>query len=157
MQSQFGPDARQALPKVLTLAIVLATLSLGLPTGPALASPPGDSEPGALHTAKQLGRAFSRIAEQASASVVSIQVHTRATGRMPFGFPFPFGNPGQGQERVGGGSGVILSADGAILTNNHVIQNATRIEVKLRDGRSLEAELVGSDASTDLAKRFGLV
>ena len=49
------------------------------------------------------------------------------------------------------GSGVIASSEGHILTNNHVIENAERIQVGLADGRSAPASLVGTDAATDLA------
>ncbi|MEM8617466.1 MAG: trypsin-like peptidase domain-containing protein, partial [Pseudomonadota bacterium] len=49
------------------------------------------------------------------------------------------------------GSGFFISADGLIVTNNHVVEGATEIEVVMEDGRELEAELVGRDAQTDLA------
>jgi serine protease Do len=50
-----------------------------------------------------------------------------------------------------GGSGVIVNANGFIVTNNHVVENATDIQVKLDDGRELPAKVVGRDAKTDLA------
>ena len=55
------------------------------------------------------------------------------------------------QPRVGSGSGVIISADGYIVTNNHVIDKADDIEVSLNDNRSYKAEVIGVDPSTDLA------
>ncbi|MBI9062527.1 MAG: Do family serine endopeptidase [Marinilabiliaceae bacterium] len=55
------------------------------------------------------------------------------------------------QVRVGSGSGVIITADGYIVTNNHVIQNADDIEVILNDNRVFKAKIVGTDRSTDLA------
>ena len=55
------------------------------------------------------------------------------------------------QERRGGGSGVILSSDGYIVTNNHVADGATTLRVKLFDGRKFDAKLIGKDAATDLA------
>ena len=52
---------------------------------------------------------------------------------------------------AGSGSGVIMSADGYIITNNHVVENATEVSVQLSDGTQLDAEVVGTDAQTDLA------
>ncbi len=65
-----------------------------------------------------------------------------------------FGNPyggGQGGARQSSGSGVIISRDGYIVTNNHVIEGASELEVTLYDNRSFPAELIGTDPSTDLA------
>jgi len=55
------------------------------------------------------------------------------------------------REVKGYGSGVIISNDGYIITNNHVIENAEKITVKLNDNREFEAEIIGRDPSTDLA------
>lgn len=62
-----------------------------------------------------------------------------------------FGPQGQEQTRVSSGSGVIISKDGYIVTNNHVIQDAEDLEVTLHNKRTYKAELVGSDPATDLA------
>ena len=74
-------------------------------------------------------------------------------------FEFFFGNPGgsddygygNSQPSVGFGSGVIISKDGYIITNNHVIDNATEIEVTLNDNSKYTAKLVGTDPQTDIA------
>lgn len=64
---------------------------------------------------------------------------------------FQFEMPGQQGPREGSGSGVLISADGYIVTNNHVIEGADEVEVVLNDKRSYSAKIVGADPSTDLA------
>jgi Do/DeqQ family serine protease len=65
-----------------------------------------------------------------------------------FGDSFPFGQRGPS---MGSGSGVIISADGYIVTNNHVVRNASKIEVTLNDKRTFKGKLIGADPNTDLA------
>jgi Do/DeqQ family serine protease len=60
-------------------------------------------------------------------------------------------NGGRQYEQVGTGSGVIISADGYIVTNNHVIKDATNIEITLNNRKKYEAELIGTDAKNDIA------
>lgn len=104
---------------------------------------------------------FTGVAEIANPAVVHIKTTSGGSssrqpqGEGPFD-PFEFfNNPGsrfdfQGP-RVASGSGVIISQDGYIVTNNHVIADATKIEVVLNDKRTYNAELVGADKNTDLA------
>jgi serine protease Do len=81
---------------------------------------------------------------------VSIRVEVKKAAPTQ-GFFFPFGGPQEQGVQKGSGSGVVISADGAVLTNNHVVENATRVEVHLQDGRSFVAKVVGTDPATDLA------
>jgi Do/DeqQ family serine protease len=123
--------------------------------GETTATPIGPVSP-QLATAASLGEAFSTVAERVSPSVVTLRVEAvqSAPQQHPFGgfFGMPFGGS-DGAPRVmqGGGSGVIIRPDGLILTNNHVVQNAQRIDVVLRDGRVLRGEVAGTDPATDLA------
>lgn len=69
-----------------------------------------------------------------------------------FGIPQgSFEQPQAPQERAGGGSGVIISPDGYIVTNNHVIDKADKIKVTLNDNRTFDAKLIGTDPTTDIA------
>lgn len=68
-----------------------------------------------------------------------------------FGIPYSRGGQPQKQEQRSGGSGVIISPDGYIVTNNHVVESATKLKVKLYDGRTFDAQLIGADPTTDVA------
>lgn len=124
---------------------------------------------------------FTRAAESTVNGVVSIKSFAtprygrsgRGGGFNPFGddlFEFFFGSPRQqspqprrqerqdkddddesNQQQLGLGSGVVISPDGYIVTNNHVIDGADRLEVTLNDNRSFNATVIGSDPNTDLA------
>lgn len=83
---------------------------------------------------------YADIAKETMDSVVEIQTETMSTNKLF----------AQAVES-GAGSGVILSEDGYIVTNNHVIEGANTITVKTRDGKSYNAKLIGTDSSTDLA------
>jgi S1-C subfamily serine protease len=124
----------------LGLALAIPLTSSGV-----LASPPSVAEQSPVATATQLGMAFSQVAERVSPSVVSIQVEVnRPQQQQGFMFSFPFGpSPDRGIQR-GSGSGVVVTEDGGVLTNNHVVENATRIVVELQDGRKFPARVVGS-------------
>src|SRR6185436_12684772 len=108
-----------------------------------------------LPSPADLSRTFINVAKQVKPAVVNIDVvekSKRAALRLPEGLQIP-GLPFEGQPRRqrGTGSGVIISAEGYILTNNHVAAEAEQITVKLADGREFKAKKVGTDPDTDLA------
>ena len=145
----------QAVTVLLAAWFVVATLKpdwLGRPavsqrTGVALIEAPAASPaavpPGSLRQA----------AQRAAAAVVSINT-SKAASRNPNAndpwFRFFFGEQG-GQPQAGLGSGVIISAEGYILTNNHVVEGADEIEVILNDARRTTAKVIGTDPESDLA------
>jgi serine protease Do len=107
----------------------------------------------------QLNLAFEEVYDHVAPTVVVIDVSKTdapSPGNNPFeGFDFFFrGNP-RGEEGdqpdQSEGSGFFIRADGYILTNNHVVDGANKIEVKLKDGRSFPAKIVGADDRTDVA------
>jgi len=97
---------------------------------------------------------FSSAAKIASAAVVSINT-SKAAAKNPHAgdpwFKFFYGDQGRDEPQSGLGSGVIISASGYILTNNHVIEGADDIEVVLADARKAKAKVIGTDPETDLA------
>ena len=103
---------------------------------------------------------FTYAADMAVHAVVHIRstVNERSSGRGEYFDPFEFffGNGRGFQERTprprsGSGSGVIISTDGYIVTNNHVIENADELEVTLNDNRKFPAKIIGTDPNTDIA------
>lgn len=109
---------------------------------------------------------FTELVEQAGPSVVNIEATRTAEAaarmgpnnipeeEMPEIFRRFFEQPGQPQmprDRTSMGTGFIISSDGYVLTNHHVIDGADQVIVRLRDRRELEAEVVGSDAQSDVA------
>jgi len=86
-------------------------------------------------------RAVTGTVERVSPSVVNIEVHQSA-GRTRSGEP---------HERRGGGSGFVFTPDGLVLTNSHVVHDASRIEVTFADGRRMPATAIGDDPASDLA------
>ncbi len=102
---------------------------------------PGTSTPSNMSTSSGV-MSLQQIAAKASPSVVEILVESEQEGGWG-----PFGGSYTAQ---GAGSGVIISADGYIITNHHVVENATKITVTLFDGKEYEAELIGSDKKADI-------
>jgi S1-C subfamily serine protease len=118
------------------------------PKDPPTAAPPPQVAV-AQAEARKLSDGFVAVAERVSPSVVQIDVTSRDENADQL--TRLFGRNQDSPIARGTGSGVIFTADGAILTNNHVIDNALSINVRLRDGRLLAAKLVGRDPATDLA------
>lgn len=122
-----------------------------------------------LSTAQGMSTAFRNVAEAMRPSVVSIntistrQVTTRGRRNLPQGlggippwmlddfFEGSQSQSPQSRRETGMGSGVIVSTDGYILTNNHVVENADELEVELSDGSTVPGKIVGTDPETDLA------
>ena len=129
----------------------------------------------AIQSLEQSGQAFAAIAKKISPAVVSLKVEKKVGNEMPMGpnddqtnplndemlkrffgdrLPEQFRQrqtPMQKHSVIGQGSGFIVSADGYILTNHHVVGDASKVMVKLTDGRELQAKVVGSDANCDVA------
>jgi len=164
-----------ALVAVAAAGFSLATFLLGTVSrltyaaeaGRALAARSG------LGHATDLSEAFHGVATALRPSVVTItsikKVHLSSNNEQPDGAQLPdelrkfFGNdfffhgfqpfqmPGESFQQQGQGSGVIVSSDGYILTNNHVVDGMDEVKVTLSDNRSLTAKIVGTDPKTDLA------
>ncbi len=122
-----------------------------------------------IESLRESGKAFRSVAKQVSPAVVYISVEKEVEqqnfnnpfGDSPFGDEFFrrfFGQPPQKQnpqqkkrQSMGQGSGFIISADGYIMTNNHVVGDADKVTVQLLDGREFTAKTIGTDPPTDVA------
>ena len=117
---------------------------------------------------KGMPGSFSALVEKLSPSVVNITTSSKVPNRqelnpqLPPGSPFEDlfrdfmdreqnGSPRRQRRGTALGSGFIISADGYVVTNNHVIENADQIEIEFFDGRLMEANVVGTDPKTDIA------
>lgn len=100
---------------------------------------------------------FTGTAEKVTKAVVHIKSSSdavttqRSNPNDPWQFFFGPQGPQQRGPSVGTGSGVIINAEGYIVTNNHVVADADKVEVTLSDNRTLRAEVIGTDPDTDLA------
>ena len=118
-------------------------------------------------SAERVSKDFTRVAKEAIPAVVSIKSEIHASNEKQgmenfpddffnffFGEPkmpgFKFQQP-EPQPRFSQGSGVIVSAEGLVITNNHVIADADKITVQLNDGRELEGKVIGKDPNSDIA------
>lgn len=99
---------------------------------------------------------FTAAAEKTVNAVVHVKTTYDQANRQPSVYDFFFGDPnsnpyGQRPPQMASGSGVIISSDGYIVTNNHVVENADNIEIVLNDNRTYNAKLIGRDPATDIA------
>ncbi len=157
--------------KILSKYLVISTLFIVLAAAPATVFA---EEQDSIATLRKMGKAFASIAEKASPAVVGIKAERTVTQyrQSPLGDQYfdPFGedlfdyffrrSPRQRQQqpqrryqvpRTAQGSGFIISTDGYILTNNHVVEEAEKVEVELTDGRKYSAVITGTDPESDIA------
>src|SRR5881628_3514622 len=133
-----------------------ATETFAAPVIPATAAPaPLPLSAPALKAATDFGDAFVSVAEHVKPEVVFIRAQHVERGdnqRLPPGFQDFFPNlRRRPQVEQGSGSGFIVSPDGFILTNNHVVAGADKVTVRLYDKREFTAKVVGTDPNTDVA------
>src|SRR5574341_462510 len=153
---------------LVTLALVLALAfagALNLPRSSEAQQAIANLAPArvlSIPEAKDLSEAFVAVAEAVRPAVVFIEAETRTEApsnpRLRQRLPPPFDQffpdmdlPQQPRTRRGEGSGFIISADGYILTNNHVVDEADRLKVRLVDKREFTARVIGKDPDTDVA------
>ena len=129
---------RGLLPKLAVAVAALATPVLASPS-PATAQIPFNPN------------IVADVAEKVTPAVVNITTRKKRTRGVPQGFRQFFGPRGGPPAQVGAGSGVVISATGDIVTNNHVVEGADEIKVTFADKREFSATLVGADKSSDLA------
>lgn len=148
MMTRFG-TRRLALAAVLLAGTTLGGFAVGhaandvtMPVNPVTAAPAGLAD-------------FSDLVSRVKPAVVSITTRAPAPRAEAPAMPFPFNQmvPDQSRGRMmeGRGSGFIVSAQGTIITNHHVVKDATSVTVTLDDGRTLQARVIGRDPRTDIA------
>jgi serine protease Do len=150
------------------LAVSVAEFGYGMNTSGKIKGAPSNPVAASLAVSSTVPGNFSELAEKARPGVVNVQVNKKVKisglerfGVNPFGErdPFwdffgPFGGSGNNvpeRKQRGIGSGFIISQDGYILTNNHVIEGADEIKVKLANGKEFTGKIIGRDPKTDLA------
>jgi len=155
--------------KIVWITLLLAGAAIGFGYGIAATAKTGEVQ-AATQTAAFAGSPmvpgnFSELAEKVRPGVVNIQVSKKVKpaglerfrgnpfgDRDPFGEFFgPFGNNSPDRRQQGVGSGFIMSKEGYILTNNHVVEDADQIKVKLAGGKEFNGKVIGRDPKTDLA------
>jgi serine protease Do len=152
------------LVKLLLMSLMTVAFACGLLVSQAPAQESG------LSSLRETGKAFRSVAKEVSPAVVFIQVEKEVEQQgysNPFGenspfndeffrrfFQLPENTPNNNDQKrftTGQGSGFLISSDGYIMTNNHVVGDADKVTVQLLDGREFDAETIGTDPSTDVA------
>lgn len=150
--------------KLQKLGLVILVMSLLVPFSPDSAQAANQD----ISVLKQTSQAFTEVAKKAIPAVVSIQVEKTVQVRSRgYDFYDPFDDdfferffgtprrrqqqPNQQRKQTGQGTGFVISKDGYILTNNHLVGKADEIKVKFKDGREFDAELIGTDEKSDVA------
>jgi serine protease Do len=140
--------------------LLVAAASLAALGGLLTVAPPAhaDTPPAAAAVAAPAVAApqmpsFAPLAESVKSAVVNVEVASRAHGQENPLFEqfFGGGSGGRPQIRQGAGSGFIIDGRGYILTNNHVVDGAVAIRVKMDDGRAFDGQVLGTDPATDVA------
>jgi serine protease Do len=161
------PNMKMNVMRAAVLAAFLPAFVAGC--SPSIAAPSAQAAVPAAAAAMRAGPDFSLLAEQAGPAVVNIAVTQKAVAAKDDDVPVDKNDPmyeffkrfggrqGQGQQgprqgpRHGVGSGFIVSADGYILTNAHVVDGAKVVDVKLTDRREFIAKVIGTDPKSDVA------
>ncbi len=161
----------KSAPRLFLISTVLVASLMIVPL-PAFAK---DAD--SIDALRQMGKAFAKIAERASPAVVGIKVEKKTVDEeysrinpSPYGSPFdPFEDdffeyffrrqfpnkrlPAQPRyyRQLAEGSGFIISPDGYILTNNHLVGNADKVVVVLKESKEMSAKVIGTDPDSDVA------
>ncbi|OSY87759.1 serine protease [Tenacibaculum holothuriorum] len=117
---------------------------------PTLQTVKANYSPAMVSNTEALPTNFTEAAEKTVNAVVHVKNTAVRTQQDPYSFFFG-GNGTRERKQVGTGSGVIISPDGYIVTNNHVIKDAVDIEITLNNRKKVKAELIGADESNDIA------
>jgi len=158
--------------KTILIALLLVGSILGLGYGMSTAIKPSNAQTApasAVSETPMIPASFTDLARIVRPGVVNIRV-VKKVKNVDFGFrkfhgnpfgdqnpfgdffgPFSEGNPPREYKQQGVGSGFIMSKDGYLLTNNHVVEDADQIKVKLANGKEYDGKVVGRDPKTDLA------
>lgn len=179
MNTQTHQTSRWNFPKGVVAGSLIALGGIGYvatATPPPMPVTPAQTDR-AIQNLEQSGQAFASIAKKLAPAVVSLKVEKKVANEQSFGnlpnddqsnplndelFKRFFGDrmpdqlrqrqaPAQKHAVVGQGSGFVVSADGYILTNHHVVGDTTKVTVKFSDGREMQAKVVGSDSQSDVA------